>query len=213
METQTGNLQANLREKWPPAGHSLGTIRVAGSDYPLVSVPTCRTCRSPRRLEIETAVISGAGFASTAREFGGESVSARSIKRHFQRGHLPLRAVAVRQYQESLAQQRGDAVAEIADDIAGLLKVASLVVGKVNAGVVSGEIQPTLSDALALAKLLLAADIEATSVDWDRIDSGLRAALEIVKDETEGDSFETVRNRLLSDPRTKQLFKRLDGTG
>ena len=93
MATTHHHVHGRRAGKWPPAGQSVGTIEVGERTYPLVSESRCKTCRSPHRLEIETDIVNGAGYAAVAGLYDDDDISARGIKRHFRRGSRQLSRV------------------------------------------------------------------------------------------------------------------------
>jgi hypothetical protein len=192
--------------KWPAAGQSVGTIEVGDRTYPLVSESRCKTCRSPHRLEIETDIVNGAGYAAVAGLYDDDDISARGIKRHFRRGHLPLLADAVHKLKTREAERRGQIIDEASRSLVSLLQVASLVVGKVHEDVMSGKVRPTLRDGAQFSRLLLMADQSAAEVDWSIVKIGLSACIQVVRDTLDDRAFEQFVDTVTSHAEVKLLL-------
>ena len=198
--SQSSHTKRNEAEKWPPAGQSVGSVHVGDRTYPLVSESRCKTCMSPNRLLIETAIVKGAGYVAVADRYKDEAIPARGIKRHFRRGHLPLLADAVHKLKTEEAERRGQIVDEAATNLATLLHVARLIVGKVYEDVVLGKVHPTLRDGIQFSKLLLEADGHAADVDWMVVDRGFTAFLAIAEALMDNHAYEELTQRVTSHP-------------
>lgn len=208
MASLPSDSRGSVEEKWPPAGQSVGSVHVGDRTYPLVSESRCKTCRSPNRLEIETAILSGAGYVAVADLYKDEAIPPRGIKRHFRRGHLPLLADAVHKLKREEAERRGRIVDEAATNLATLLQVARLIVGKVYEDVVSGKVHPTLRDGIQFSKLLLQADGHAADVDWMIVDRGFTAFLAIAEGLMDDHAYEELTQRVTSHPDMGPLLER-----
>lgn len=138
------------------AAYSLG-----GRTYPMTTVPQCLTCQSPVRLDIERQMLTGVPFTriaawveNQAQANGFSAISMKSLRRHFDRGHLPFEAEVVRQVLDRSARQRGeDLDAAVAPVVSGV-DFAEVVLQKTVLRLASGEIEPTVTDGLAAAKIV-----------------------------------------------------------
>jgi hypothetical protein len=137
------------------ANASLATIRVGGRDYPAVVERTCHTCASPYRHRIETEVVAGRSWRAIADALPPDAgLHARNLRDHFANQHLPVVNEVVQRLTEQQAEQRGEIVAAGAEQVVDHLAFAQSVIGRVNARVATGEIEPNVGDGLRAADLL-----------------------------------------------------------
>ncbi len=66
-------------------------VETNNQTYRFRTVPTCRTCRSKGRKQIESAVMGGFSYAQARRLAAAAEVglTTRSVRRHFERKHHP----------------------------------------------------------------------------------------------------------------------------
>lgn len=80
--------------------------------------------------------------------------AARNVRDHFANGHLPVKAATVQALADRQAHQRGEVVEQAVTATVNFLDFCRTVVGDVNKQVLTGEIRPTVRDALAASALL-----------------------------------------------------------
>lgn len=153
----------------PKPPHSMVMTRVGNIDYPLVSVPQCRTCQSPHRLIIENHLISGRTSTGILREL--ESIdpdnefhpSAEGIGEHYKRGHMPLTKAVQRRLFERRQEEVGERMNEALGTMMDHVTVAQMIVQKGGEKIATDELVPTVAETLGAAKFLH--DIEKTLED------------------------------------------------
>ena len=204
--SQSSHTKRSEPEKLPPIGKSIAVLHVKGRTYPLVSIPSCKVCRSTERYAIERAIVDGAGYEATVRKFSDAGITARGIKRHFLRQHLPLMAVAVRELQDRNEQRRSDLVATGAKEVRAYLEQCRVIVGKVSGKVLLGEVEPTLADGIKAARLLQKADQSAAEVDWSIVKIGLSACIQVVRDTLDDRAFAQFVDTVTSHAEVKLLL-------
>jgi hypothetical protein len=131
---------------------------VGGRNYPLVASPRCRTCRSPQRREIEELVVGGSSFAEASRSYSAAGLSARNVREHIRRGHLPIEHEVVRRLVE---QEVKEHIALVESGVSAKLAVivlAQTTIRSVNERLMSGELEPTISEGIRMASLLASYD-------------------------------------------------------
>ena len=84
---------------------SVSTYEVAGSVFPVVFQKRCKTCTSPRRYDLEMAIVVGGGFSEVAGMFPKSGVSARNLRNHLDSKHLDLEDATVRRLRAEYAEK------------------------------------------------------------------------------------------------------------
>src|SRR5438874_9791325 len=78
------------------------SYRFNGRWYPITASPRCHTCGSPQRATAERLVIEGVGYTEAARRLPEDAgLSAKTIREHCIRGHIPVDDEIARQLVES----------------------------------------------------------------------------------------------------------------
>lgn len=138
---------------------------VGGRLYPMQSHPTCNTCNSFYRPEIDRGLVAGRGYAAILRTLPEDhGISLQSISNHC-KTHLPsdpaIRRAMLEARAESLGRSLDDEVSLV--DPVGLL---SDVVRVTYEGIANGTLKPSLSNGLRAANTLIALQqFEGSSID------------------------------------------------
>jgi hypothetical protein len=139
------------------ANAGLATIRVAGRLYPARYGANCKTCRSPHRQQIEEGLVAGEPYSAIVDELpAGHDLSARNLRDHWLNDHLGMMEPAVERFREQLAAERGEVAERGVTQILDYLGFVRGVLSKAHARLQAGELQPSIKDGLAAAKLLAA---------------------------------------------------------
>jgi len=178
------------------ANASLASVRLGGRTYPVKTVPTCRTCSSPKRRLIEEALVRGEAPGTIAQTLPDAGVTATNISNHFKRGHLPL-VEAAADFAEDDARQRGEALEPVATAMAGDLTFARAVLGRALARVVSGAEEPSIRDGLAAEALLAKFDRRDGDTDYRH---AFMAAMSVAGNILDAESFERFTTALSRHP-------------
>ena len=134
---------------------SLSSVVIGESRYPYRLESRCRVCVSSERLAVERAIADGQPYARIEEIFGEPGgINARGIRGHVRRGHLPITAPAVHAVADARSQQIGDAISPIVQGAAANLSLAHAVVDRVRARLDAGDVEPSIRDGLAAAKLI-----------------------------------------------------------
>ena len=160
---------------------TLATYTVGGRQYPVVRSPRCRTCRSAHRLTVEVAVVGGASASEAVQHLPEDArLTARNVREHLRRGHLPVEHEVVARMIEQEARARADLIETGATDRCQALAMATVVVEMVTAGLMEGELEPTIRDGIQMARLLVRHD-EAVRQDRRLIDQRRREDQKMVE--------------------------------
>jgi hypothetical protein len=132
--------------------------RINGRDYPLKSVPSCKTCQSPHRLYIENALLQGRSYRNIARSLPDETKdgnpSSEGIRNHYTQEHMPLNQAIQRGIIENRAKQIGRNIEEEVDEQVDKILVAEMVIHKGWEMLQTNAAQPTVAETLSAIKLL-----------------------------------------------------------
>lgn len=139
-----------------PAGRpgSVVTIEVNGQRYPMKTVPQCRTCMSPYRLEIEQAILEQRSYQKIAdavadREPGSlPNPGYQSIRDHVRKNHMPIGPTAERALVEARAQQIGRDIENYAAGLADYRSVNQIIIQRGMERLARGELKPSMGELL-----------------------------------------------------------------
>ncbi len=147
---------------------SVVTYRMGGRDYPLRSVAGCKVCESPFRTQAEQQIATGRTYAAIARSLPPEAdLSAANVRAHWTAGHMPFQVEAVRRIFEQRAIETGRDIEAGVEEAVDQVTLARTVVHRAFERIASGEIQPTVSDGVAAAKLLHQMGVDDETLDRD----------------------------------------------
>jgi hypothetical protein len=151
---------------------SMVQVQIGNRVYDAVYHPTCHTCKHPGRQLIEEKILQNFSFAAIAELYSqkiiqGEAgqkitlptITPEAIRRHFDNGHMPLEAATLRHLSDQRARQIGSAYEENLGQFVDHMVLAQATVSKVYEALVKDELELSVKDGLAAAKLL--ADVEA----------------------------------------------------
>ena len=193
------------------ANMGLATVRVGGHEYPLISERACKTCCSPHRDIIERDCVGGRAWSAIIRSLPDDAgLSERNLSDHWRNGHLPVEAVAVNELAERQAEQRGAVVEEAAKKVVDYLDFAQTVVGRVNQRVATGDIEPSVNDALRAADLLARYQPETTAVDEADYLRAFMAYHETAAQIMTAEQFQEFGRRLDANAKLRELARRYD---
>ena len=122
---------------------------------PTPQSPRCVTCRSPYKTEAELRFVEVGSYVQVVRELPPDSgLSPRRFREHLLRGHLGVESAVV----QRLVRAMGDAHAAVLE--AGVMATvarlaeASTVIQEVTRKINTGEMKPTVGQAIRLARLI-----------------------------------------------------------
>lgn len=133
---------------------SVTMVEVNGQRYPMKTVPQCRTCMSPYRLEIEQAVLEQRSYQKIAdavadREPGTlPNPGYQSIRDHVNKQHMPIGPTAERALVEARAQQIGRDIETYAAGLADYRSVNQIIIQRGMDRLARGELQPSMAELL-----------------------------------------------------------------
>lgn len=143
-----------------PNPSSMVMTRIGGVDYPMRSVPSCKTCQSPQRTLIENELVKGRSYAVIRRELeglpGGDRghPSAEGISEHVKNGHVPIGASLQRRLIERRAKDIGRNIEAAEESLADYVTVQQMIVSRGFERLQGGEIQPDVKDLIAASRFL-----------------------------------------------------------
>ena len=148
-------------------------VEVGGQRFPMKSVPQCRTCQSPYRLEIEQAICSGASYAAAAEVIDGRppgrlpNPNQDNIQAHVQAKHMPLGATFQHALISERAKEIGRSLETGSNTLVDYVVANRAIIQKGMDRIAKGELQPNMSE------LLTAIRIEHTvqSANGDSLDT------------------------------------------
>lgn len=157
----------------PPANRerplSVIMVDVGGRQYPMKTVPQCRTCMSPYRLEIEQAILEQHSYMSIANTLVDRQPGRlpnpghQSIRFHVVNGHMPVGPTAERALVERRAEQIGRSIEDYTSGLADYATVNEIIIQRGMERIARGELQPSMSELLTAIRNQHT--IEATSND------------------------------------------------
>jgi len=157
----------------PPPPHqrpgSVVMVDIGGRRYPMKTVPQCRTCMSPYRLEIEQAVLEQRSYMSIANALLDRAEGRlphpghQSIRDHVLKNHMPIGPTAERALVEERAKAIGRDIENYASGLANYATVNEIIIQRGMDRLARGELQPSMSELLTAIRMQHT--IEATSED------------------------------------------------
>lgn len=157
----------------PPAPYtrpaSVVMVEIGGRKYPMKTVPQCRTCMSPYRLEIEQSILEHRSYMSIAMAVADRPVGRlphpghQSVRDHVLKNHMPIGPTAERALVEKRAEQIGRSIEDYAAGLADYATVNEIIIQRGMDRLARGELQPSMSELLTAIRMQHA--IEATSED------------------------------------------------
>lgn len=201
-------------------------VKIGNREYDAARNPQCDTCTHPARIEIEKRLLSGHSYREISRHYseteyavGGETrvfpkVGFMSIRNHFQQGHMPVEAAALRQ----ILDQRSAALSEHYDEETARIVdghgFAQQVLRRAQEELVVGNLKPSVQDGLAAAKLI--AEMEAAAggqVDGEIWAEAMTRYFEIVRANVPDDLWEAIGIAMMNDLVLKSIQRRIEGAG
>lgn len=130
--------------------------RVGGRTYQRRKVvPSCLVCKSGFREEIEGALLKSYTASAIVQYLPEDcGLSARNINEHVRNGHLPIDDAIVRSLVERRAEELGQSIEEAVAPLVDHISFARVGLQKAFAKLASDELEPTLADGIAFAKIL-----------------------------------------------------------
>ena len=150
---------------------SLVECRIGGTAVPLTRSPRCRTCRSESRRDVEVALAEGRSYSEIAALFPESGLSKRHLSEHFRR-HFPVDSPQVKRVVAEQAADNGEIMQVAVAAQVEALKFARSVVRRVAERLASGEVEPTVKEAVAMARLLAEYDEAVVERDELRAETG-----------------------------------------
>lgn len=181
---------------------------IGGQSFPMQVEARCRTCRHPRRVDIDAWLLDGTPPSAVAERLGSGAPTQSSILRHRDR-HLPTDVVA----REALVRERaGGATVPLDEAVEAqvdALRAARVLVAHGLRAIADGTIVPlTFGDVVKAADLLsrteaLAADPAETDARIYQL--ALLRLLRAVEEEVPPDEWEAIGARMYADPVIKAI--------
>jgi hypothetical protein len=129
-------------------------IEVNGQKYPMKTVPQCRTCMSPYRLEIEQAVLEQRSYQKIADAVADRKPGVhpnpgyQSIRDHVNKGHMPIGPTAERALVEARAKDIGRDIETYAAGLADYRSVNQIIIQRGMDRLARGELKPSMAELL-----------------------------------------------------------------
>lgn len=138
---------------------SVVMVEIGGRKYPMKTVPQCRTCMSPYRLEIEQAILEQRSYQKIAdivadREPGSlPNPSYQSIRDHVNKGHMPIGPTAERALVEARAKDIGRDIENYAAGLADYASVNEIIIQRGMDRLARGELNPSMAELLTAIRM------------------------------------------------------------
>jgi hypothetical protein len=154
--------EANERERQRQRGidnrsrprAALVEYRVGNRTYPYKTVPSCKVCHSPWRVQIESQIASGRTVGQVARDLPEQAqLGYANIYNHKQR-HLPPGLATTVALIEQRAEEKGLSIQNGTDLLTDEVTLARLTVQRTTERLVAGEIEPSLAEGLTAGRWL-----------------------------------------------------------
>lgn len=198
-------------------------VEIGGQVYDAVREPRCHTCMHPARIDIEKRILSGHSYRDIAQQYsgteyqvGGETrtfpdLSWMSIFQHVKNNHMPLEAAVARRILDDRTKALSEHYEEETERIVDGFGFAQQVLQRTQQRLATGQLQPSIQDGLAAAKLIK--DFEAET--GGDVDSAIWAEafvryFEITRELMPDDMWEALGARLTTDPVLRAIKRRVD---
>jgi hypothetical protein len=216
----------NSIEPPPPSPSSLVRVRVGSREYSARRVPNCGTCQHPARMDIETMLVEGHPYTVIARTFSEveytvgrqrkklPKIAWPSIRTHYRNGHMPTDAKAVRDIAEQRLRELGQHAEAMEERAVDSYMTARLVLSKGFDRLARGEVEPTVKETLAAAKLLEEFDIarqDHESGDLAAWQEAMMVYFTEAQQLMSPDLWTEFTRRLTVNPQLQALAARLEG--
>lgn len=187
-------------------------VRIGGRTYPVKSVPSCKTCQHPMRLEIESALLAGRSYRAILKSLPDDedwadlNPSYEALRSHFNNQHMPLSAAAERRLIERNYEKSGRKIEEAVDDLVDHVTAAEMVVQKGFERMSRGEIEPEVGDMLKAASFLH--QVNQTSqngIDQEAWFNAMSAYMEEVSRIMSPEQLQALGRRLNQNPTLKAI--------
>ena len=138
---------------------SVVMVEVAGQQVPLKSQPSCHTCQSPYRLEIEQMICSGSSYQVAAETVADRPAgrfpnpSALAIRQHVDRKHLPLGKTLLQAMIKERSQELGKSLETAGDSLVDYIVANRAVIQRGMERLTAGEIDPNVSELLTAIRM------------------------------------------------------------
>lgn len=198
-----------------PSPASMVMTRIGGRDYPLRSVPQCKTCQSPHRLLIENALLQGRTYKAIERELEGldpgpmGNPNAEGISHHYKEGHLPLPQAVQRRLIERRAEEIGINMESAVDSLVDKVTVAQSIVQKGWEMLAADQAAPTVAETISAIKLLH--DIEKQSeqsLDQEAWVQSVQIMMEVARELMDDEQWDWFGRKLASHPVLRAMAKK-----
>lgn len=214
-------------EPVPPRPASLVRVQIGNKVYNARRVPGCLTCNHPARMDIETRLVEGHPYHRISHEFSGTEYTVgrqkktlppipwTSIRTHYLSGHLPIDAKAVRDIAEQRLKELGMHAEQLEERMIDSYMMARLAVSKGFERIARGEVEVTVKEALAAAKMLEEFDIasrNAANGDQEAWQEAMTLYFQEAQQLMAPEMWREFGRRLMSNPQLKALAERLDGS-
>lgn len=175
---------------------SVVQVQVGTKSYPMYSRPSCHTCQSRYRFDIEQQLLSGRSYPAIADWIAAQGAGApgqgdvppdrlgppstNSLRGHA-KNHMPMTAAMTRDIIDTRAKEIGGGIADAARNAADHITLARLVVQRGMEGLADGTLSPEMSDVMSAAKFLAVHDVRDDGQDVAMWREALMAYMEIAK--------------------------------
>ncbi len=132
----------------------MGTYTIGERVHRLPRIAQCRVCRSHLRAQVEAGLVDGVSYRAIVDGLPDGTLSARNVGEHFKRGHLPVEDEVHSRLRKDRSRQAGQLIQRGVERKIDELSLAHAVVERAADRLASGELEPTMREAIAAARLL-----------------------------------------------------------
>lgn len=187
--------------------------RIGSREYPMRTVPRCKTCQHPQRSQVETMLMRGYGYAAIRRALGDEGqgsesrLSTENLRNHA--SHMPIDVAVRRAMLEAHATSIGQEIDGCETSIVDALGLLKGVVQATWEGMADGTIQPEISEGISAAKALASfQQFAGSELDVVIAKQALMVFVEIAEDMMPKERFDAFMLRVKAHPAIKALLLR-----
>lgn len=192
-----------------PVYPGLVSYRIGGRTYAQRLHGTCLVCRSRYRFEVEASIAEGLHFTSISRQLPDEAeLSAASIRTHYLSNHMPMRQAALRRIVEDRQVELGRVIEEGVEPIADQVSFARSVVDRTFSRIASGEVEPTVAEGIAAARLLQQFGVDDNGIDKSAYTEAFIIYMQTAQQVMSDDQFTQFSSALSGNPVLKALVNR-----
>lgn len=201
------------------------SIKIGERVYPAYRSNRCQVCIHPGRSLIEERLLLNDTYPTIveftrdreAADIDGlmvpwPTLTVQQLTNHFNKGHCPIDTQVLHELSDQIMTEMGVDYTDVAPRIVSPIILSKLVMARGQERLMRGEIEPTMRETLAAAKLLHDIEVDTTGAERDRLQAYIDA-LEIyfntVQRIVTPEQWSQIGSSLAADPVLREIENRL----